>query len=96
MTTPDIRLEDLGRNRGRYVTTIDGHVAELTFVRRPGGVLVADHTGVPDALGGQGVGKALVQRLVADARALGLKITPACSFVEALFRRNPDWADLRA
>lgn len=96
MSTPEILLEDLGRNRGRYVTTIDGHVAELTFVRRPGGVLFADHTGVPDALGGKGVGKALVLRLVADARALGLRITPACSFIEAQFRRNPDWADLLA
>ena len=96
MSASDIRLEDLGRGRGRYAATIDGHTAELTFIRRPGGVLVADHTGVPDALGGKGVGKALVQRLVADARALGLKITPSCSFIEAHFRRNPDWADLRA
>lgn len=96
MTTAPILLEDLGAGRGRYVTTIDGHEAELTFVRHPGGVLFADHTGVPEALGGQGVGKALVQRLVSDARALGLKIAPACSFVEAQFRRNPGWADLRA
>jgi hypothetical protein len=96
MTTSPILLEDLGGGRGRYVTVIDGHEAELTFVRRTGGVLLADHTGVPDALGGRGVGKALVQRLIGDARALGLRIVPACSFVEAQFRRNPDWKDLLA
>ena len=96
MSPSPILLEDLCGGRGRYVTVIDGHEAELTFVRNAGGVLLADHTGVPDALGGKGVGKALVHRLVEDARALGLRIVPACSFVDAQFRRNPDWKDLLA
>jgi predicted GNAT family acetyltransferase len=96
MSDIPIFLEDLGDRRGRYLARVDGAEAELTFQRRPGGVLVADHTGTPQALEGRGVASALVRRLVADARALGLKIVPACSFVEAQFRRHPEWADLRA
>jgi predicted GNAT family acetyltransferase len=34
--------------------------------------------------------------LVADARAQGFIIDPRCSYVEAAFRRHPEWADVRA
>lgn len=91
----DITRED-GGSRGRYVARIDGQEAELTFARAGGGVLIADHTGVPPALEGRGIGSALVDRLVADARREGLKIVPACSFVAARFRAHPDWSDLLA
>lgn len=96
MDTIAIDLEDLGPRRGRYVARIEGREAELTFDRRGGGVLRVDHTGVPDSLGGRGIGAALVKRLVRDARALGLTIEPRCSFVAAHFKRNPGWADLLA
>jgi predicted GNAT family acetyltransferase len=45
---------------------------------------------------GQGVAQVLVEALVADARAQGFKIVPQCSYVAALFRRHPEWADLLA
>jgi predicted GNAT family acetyltransferase len=34
--------------------------------------------------------------MVADAREQGFTIEPQCSYVDALFRRHPDWADIRA
>ncbi|RDC61071.1 hypothetical protein HME9302_02289 [Alteripontixanthobacter maritimus] len=70
-------------------------VGRLTYKKR-GNVRIADHTRVPDEIGGRGIAAQLVDRLVADARAEGFKIRPQCSYVEAKFRRNPDWADLRA
>ena len=45
---------------------------------------------------GQGVAQVLVEALVADAREQGFKIVPQCSYVEAQFRRHPEWADLLA
>ena len=83
-------------SRGRYVTKLDGHEAELTYSRAGDHQIIADHTGVPPEIGGRGVGTALARAMIADARAKGLKIVPLCPFVNALFRRNPDWRDLLA
>ncbi len=86
---------------GEYHAHVPGAqaIGRLTWVRRDdasGEVRVADHTLVPPAIGGRGVAARLVEALVADARAQGFRIDPTCSYVEALFRRHPDWADLRA
>ena len=82
---------------GEYHAHIDGsdHIGRLTWVER-GGARVADHTLVPPPIGGRGVAMRLVEALVADARAQGFKIVPLCSYVDAAFRRHPEWADLRA
>jgi len=83
-------------SRGRYearVEACDG-VGELTYSRLSPTKIIADHTGVDDSLRGTGVAKALVERLVADARRDGFKIVPRCSFVIAQFRRHPEWSDL--
>lgn len=82
-------------SRGRYFVTVDGIEAELTYSRMGStGNVIADHTGVPDALSGKGVGKALVTFMVEDARARGFRIVPLCPFVKAMFQRNPDWSDV--
>ncbi len=83
---------------GEYVAHVpDSDVAgRLTWKARGDDVRVADHTLVPPEIGGRGVAAALVDALVADAREQGFRIVPQCSYVEAKFRRNPDWAELRA
>ena len=81
--------------RGRYATVVDGHEAELTFAMKSEGCkIVADHTGVPEAIGGRGVGTALVLRMVEDAKRDGCKITPLCPFVNAQYARHPEWSDV--
>jgi predicted GNAT family acetyltransferase len=81
---------------GRYEARVAGYtgVGELTYTRTTPKRIIASHTGVDDSLRGTGVGKALVKRLVADARKEGATIVPRCSFVRALFRRHPEWSDL--
>ena len=59
-----IRRED-GPGGGRYVLDLGGVEAELTWKVLGPGRIVADHTLVPDALRGTGVGRQLVDRLVA-------------------------------
>ncbi|ETX16100.1 acetyltransferase [Roseivivax halodurans JCM 10272] len=81
-------------SRGRYVLRQDGAEAELTYSVASPTLIIADHTGVPEALRGTGAGLALVERLVADARAEGVKIVPLCPFVNAQRRKHPDWADV--
>ena len=92
--TIDITKEE-GPTGGRYVTVIDGLECELTYSRMgDSGNVIADHTGVPRALGGRGIGGALVDALIADARQNGFKIVPLCPFVRAQYARHPEWADV--
>lgn len=83
--------------RGEYRATLPGTnaVGRLTW-KALGPARVADHTLVPPEIGGRGVAAALVEALVADARSQGFTIVPQCSYVEAMFRRHPEWAELRA
>ncbi len=89
----DITLEETS-GKGRYLYRADGAEAEMTFSKAGAHLIIIDHTGVPDAFRGQGVGQALVTRAVADARAAGKKILPLCPFAAAQFRRHPDWTDV--
>ena len=68
-------------------------MAWLTYSIASPTLVIADHTGVPDEIRGTGAGLALVERIVADARAEGFKIMPLCPFVNAQRRRHPHWAD---
>lgn len=85
-------------NRGEYQACSPEHGAcgHLTWIERTPGVRVANHTFVPPQLRGGGIAAKLVDALVADARAEGFRIVPQCSYVDAAFRRHPDWAGLRA
>lgn len=83
-----------GDSKGRYSVTVDGHEAEMTYSRAGATTIIIDHTGVPDALRGRGVGQALVRRGVEDARAEGRKIVPLCPFAKAQIARHPDWQDV--
>lgn len=87
---------ELTGSKGRYVVRPEagGEEAELTFSRAGERLVILDHTGVPDAFRGTGVGRALVARAVEDARAEGWKIVPLCPFAAAQFRGHPEWADV--
>ena len=84
-------------SHGAYNAELPGadRPAVLTW-RAQGPLRIADHTFVPPALRGGGVARLLVEALVADARELGFKIVPQCSYVAAQFRRHPEWSDLLA
>lgn len=91
-----IELEMNG-GKGRYVVRgTDGAEAEMTFTSSGANRIIIDHTGVPDAFRGQGIGARLVARAVEDARASGKTIMPLCPFAAAQFRRHPEWADVLA
>ena len=86
----DIQREE----KGRYVVVIDRVEAELTYRRVSDDLVDAYHTGVPKALGGKGVGKALVAALFEDATARGFKVIPSCPFIAAMAKRREEWGEL--
>jgi predicted GNAT family acetyltransferase len=79
---------------GRWVVVLDGHESEMTFSRASPQLIIIDHTSVPDALRGRGVGQALVRRAVDDARRDGFKIIPLCPFAKSQFERHAEWRDV--
>lgn len=87
--------EERTESKGRYVARAPGKPdAELTISIANASMIIIDHTGVPDAWRGQGVGKALVRRAVEDARERGVQIVPLCPFAKALIAKTPEWQDV--
>ena len=95
---PDINITRSDTaTKARIVGRVDGikEEAELTLSKLSESVVIADHTSVPDAMRGMGVGAALVDRLIADARAAQQRIVLLCPFVRAQAQRNrEEWADV--
>lgn len=82
-------------DRGRYVLTVDGQEAEMTYARL-GDRMVIDHTYVPPSLRNRGLALALVTRAVEDARTQHLKIVPVCSYARAEIAAHAEWRDVLA
>lgn len=75
----------------RFVLEIDGYEAELVYKLR-GDRLVLIHTGVPDELGGRGLGGVLVQAAIDRAAAEGLTVIPECPFARSWLEKHPEQA----
>jgi predicted GNAT family acetyltransferase len=75
----------------RFTSTLDGHVAELTY-ERADDRLVLVHTGVPKSIDGQGVASALVLAAVDHAAEHDLTVVPRCPFARRYLREHPDVA----
>jgi hypothetical protein len=94
MVSPPRVTHDAGARR--FVAETPDGPAELAYEPAGQGVLDLQHTLVPEAERGRGVGEALVRAAVAHARAEGLRLIPTCPFVDAWRRRYPDDADVFA
>lgn len=80
--------------KGGYFLREGGATAILTFSVTAPDLIIADHTEVPEAMRGSGAGRRLVEFMVADARARGIRIVPLCPYVNALRKKHPEWADV--
>ena len=93
---PQVEREDHGE-AGVYRIAVEGAARDAVLTwRRSGDHRIAEHTFTPPEARGRGIAQALVEALIADARAQGFRIVPACSYVAAQFRRHPEWEPLRA
>ncbi len=77
-----------------YIGTKDALQAEMTYSKAGDSLIIIDHTEVDESLRGTGAGKALVNSAVEYARANNLKIIPLCPFANAVFKKNPAYADV--
>jgi hypothetical protein len=79
----------------RFELATDGYTGYLYYRLAPGVITLA-HTEVPPAIGGRGVGSALVRGALEAIRAKGLKVVATCSFVAAYMGKHPEFNDLVA
>lgn len=80
---------------GRFEVHLDGLRCEADYLRQ-GRTVTFTHTGVPSALQGRGIAAELVKTALDWARAEGLKVVPACSYVQVYMQRHPATQDLLA
>ncbi|NYT68714.1 GNAT family N-acetyltransferase [Pusillimonas noertemannii] len=82
--------------KGRFVARMEGidEEGELTISKVSETLVIADHTFAPDAMRGTGAALAMVNALIADARAKGYRIVPLCPYVRAQSQKHPEWADV--
>ena len=89
-----IQHKDNGQ-RGIFYVAVDGKTeAEMTYVWSGDQRIIIDHTGVSEALKGEGIGRQLVHAAVVFAREKQLKILPLCPFARAVFDKTPDYQDV--
>ncbi|HSB22379.1 MAG TPA: GNAT family N-acetyltransferase [Burkholderiaceae bacterium] len=79
----------------RFELRVQGQVSFAQY-HLVDGVMWITHTETPPPLQGRGLAARVVRAALDHARARGLKVRPACSYVRAYLRRHPEQQDLVA
>ncbi len=79
----------------RYELDADGAIAFANYRTVPGAVVIT-HTETPVQLRGRGVASTLMQGVLEQIRAAGLKVIPGCSFAVDYLAKHPQERDLLA
>lgn len=74
----------------RFVLDLPDGQAELRYGEFADDVLDLQHTEVPPAGRGRGIGDALVRAALAYARGRGARVIATCPYVQTWLRRHPD------
>lgn len=77
-----------------FVQQANLRLAEMTYSRTNATLIVIDHTEVDESLKGQGVGRQLLNALVAWARTTNTKVIALCPFAKAQFDKDPAIRDV--
>lgn len=97
MTDLEINISRMDETKGgKLIATVIGREgeAEMTWSSTGDALRIVDHTAVADSLRGAGVGLALADRMVEEARDDGVRLYPLCPFFLATARKHPEWHDV--
>ncbi|MDO9433859.1 GNAT family N-acetyltransferase [Hydrogenophaga sp.] len=94
MTTHTIEHQESGSKGSFYVQQGSERIAEMTYSRTNDTLIVIDHTDVDERLKGQGVGRQLLDALVAWARDTKTKVIALCPFAKAQFDKDASIRDV--
>ena len=93
MNEPILKLNEQGRGAFLIMDGAEqlGEMALAIFDKQ----MIVYHTEVSPKAEGKGLAKLMLDKMVAYARANGLKVKPLCPYVHAQFKRHPaDFEDI--
>ena len=90
----EVQISESGTKGHAYIESGGTVVAEMTYSKAGEDKIIIDHTEVDPSLKGQGVGRQLLNKVVAMARETGVKILPLCPFAHAMFRKDASLKDV--
>ncbi len=79
--------------KSRYELVEDGYTAYADYSIK-GGILSINYVFAPPELRGAGTAGRLMQGVMADVKAQGLKATPVCGYAASWLERHPEFNDL--
>ena len=79
----------------RYEAMVDGLLSVCEY-EVAGDQMIFTHTLVPTERRGRGIAEQLVRAALAEARAAGRQVVPACSYVATFIARHQEYQDLVA
>lgn len=91
-----ISHEEHGHRGAFFIEEAGERVAEMTYSRTSDSLVIIDHTEVAERLGGQGIGRSLLDAAVAWARETDTRIMATCPFASAQFAKDPSIRDVLA
>ena len=90
MTTSEVQHNEAAE---RFELRVQGQLAFARY-HLVDGVMWLTHTETPPSLRGHGLAARVVRTALDHARANGLKVRPACSYVSSYMRRHPETRNL--
>ena len=91
-----IEHHDDGTQGAFYLEENGRRLAEMTYSRTNATTVLVDHTEVDPSLGGQGLGRKLLDALVQWARATHTQVEPQCTYAKAQFDKVAAYRDVLA
>jgi uncharacterized protein len=91
-----VEHQEEGTKGAFFIQSSAARVAEMSYSRVNPTLVIVDHTVVEPALGGQGIGRKLLDALVGWARATGTKVMPLCPYAKAQFDKDASIRDVLA
>ena len=88
-------LHQEDNQQGKFYIEQEGNIlAEMVYTMTSPKNMTILHTEVDPSLGGQGVGKTLLEHLVEFVRKENIKVYPQCPFAHTMFKRVKEWRDV--
>jgi uncharacterized protein len=89
MTETSVQHRESGK---RFTARTGSGIAYISYERPDEQTIDLQHTVVPEADRGRGVGHALVEAAMNHARENGLRVVPTCPFVKGWLEKHPEHA----